>query len=130
MVTLNRRIVVTILPKRGDGIERLCESVGIVAGRDTDRTVTQVFRALIAKCNEERGIGASELSLFSGVKRVTVIHHLGRLEQAGIVMKEQHRYYLRHARMEEMVKEMQTDMLRMMGDIRRLAKEIDGNTNR
>ncbi|MFH1470619.1 MAG: winged helix-turn-helix domain-containing protein, partial [Candidatus Micrarchaeota archaeon] len=75
---------------RGDPVETICEAMGVVSGRDTDRTVIQVFRTVVRHSRED-GIGGSELSELSGLNRITCLHHLKRLEEAGLIERENRR---------------------------------------
>ena len=110
--------------KSGDPIEALCEAAGIVAGRDTDRTVVQVFRAVV-KYSRDDGIGGSELSELSGVNRITCLHHLKRLEEAGIIGRENRRYHLRHESLQLTMHDLRKQALTMFEELERMAGEID-----
>jgi DNA-binding MarR family transcriptional regulator len=113
--------------KSGDPIEILCEATGIVSGRDTDRTVVQVFRTVVRYSREE-GIGGSELSELSGVNRITCIHHLKRLEEAGIIERENRRYHLRHESLRLTMHDIREQALSMFAELERMAGEIDEET--
>ncbi len=110
--------------KDGDLVEQLCESVGIVSGRDTDKTVIQVFRTMI-RHSGEGGIGGSALSELSGVNRITCIHHLKRLEEAGMVEKENRRYHLRRENLRRTMAELRREALSLFDMLDRMAEEID-----
>ncbi len=108
----------------GDIVEQLCEAVGVVSGRDTDRTVIQVFRTMIENCGDD-GIGGSELSELSGVNRITCLHHLKRLEEAGIVGKEDGKYHLKCTSLKKTMRELRREALSTFDAIEELAEEID-----
>ncbi len=112
------------VPGKGDPIEALCEAAGIVSGRDTDRTVVQVFRTVV-KYSRSDGIGGSELSELSGVNRITCLHHLKRLEEAGIVERENRRYHLRNENLQMTMHELRKQALTMFEDLEKMAAEID-----
>ena len=113
-----------ISSKDGDNVEKLCEAVGIVSGRDTDRTVIQVFRTMLVH-SDEKGIGGSKLSELSGVNRITCLHHLKRLEQAGIIEGEKGRYHLRQENLKKTMKELRREALSLFDMIEEMAQEID-----
>jgi DNA-binding MarR family transcriptional regulator len=113
-----------ISSKDGDTVEQLCEAVGIVSGRDKDKTVIQVFRTMI-RHSGDNGIGGSELSELSGVNRITCLHHLKRLEEAGLVEGEKGRYHLKQENLKKTMKEIRKEALMLFDTIERMAQEID-----
>lgn len=108
----------------GDSVEKFCEAVGVVSGRDKDKTVIQVFRTMVKHSGEE-GIGGSELSKLSGVNRITCLHHLKRLQEAGIVESERGRYHLKHENLKRTMKELRREALSLFDMIEEMAQEID-----
>ena len=113
-----------ISSSNGDTVERLCEAVGVVSGRDRDKTVIQVFRTMI-RHSGDKGIGGSELSELSGVNRITCLHHLKRLEEAGLVESEKGRYHLRQENLKKTMKELRRETLSLFDMIEEMAQEID-----
>jgi DNA-binding IclR family transcriptional regulator len=113
-----------ISSSNGDTVERLCEAVGVVSGRDRDKTVIQVFRTMI-RHSGDKGIGGSELSELSGVNRITCLHHLKRLEEAGLVEGEKGRYHLRQENLRKTMKELRRETLSLFDMIEEMAREID-----
>ncbi|MFH1448236.1 MAG: winged helix-turn-helix transcriptional regulator [Candidatus Micrarchaeota archaeon] len=113
-----------ISSQEGDVIERLCESVGVVSGRDRDKTVILVFRTMLKNCKED-GVGGSELSELSGVNRITCLHHLKRLEEAGLVENEHGRYHLKCANLKRTMRELRKEALSTFDIIDEMAGEID-----
>ncbi|MFH1285338.1 MAG: helix-turn-helix domain-containing protein [Candidatus Micrarchaeota archaeon] len=113
--------------READEVEELCRMLNLVSGRDTDKTVVEVFRNFLREFAEEkeRGVGSSELARVSGINRITCIHHLVRLERAGVVVKEGTRYYLRGENVEDVVEEMRTEVESMFREFEEMAKQID-----
>ena len=107
-----------------DGFERLCRSLRILNTRDMDGTVTVVFRSILVSARE-RPIGSSELAKTTRLNRVTIIHHLQRLERLGVLEHERHKYRLRVSGLSEMVERMQTEMLESLSEARSMAVELD-----
>lgn len=81
-------------------LAELCKMMRIMSDRDTDGTLPQVLKVLMV---ESRGkpVGGSELSRASGINRITIIHHLKRLEGAGLVRRQEGKYILRVSSAEE-----------------------------
>ncbi len=109
---------------QGDEFERLCRSLRILNTRDMDGTVTVVFRSILIS-SRERPIGSSELAKTTRLNRVTVIHHLQRLERMGVLEHERHKYRLRVSGLSEMVERMQEEMLESLSEAKGMAAELD-----
>lgn len=124
------RVAIVIRPSRmggrggGDIVVRFCQVLRIVEERDVDGTVVRVVRTILRE-GRDRPVGGTELAEASGLKRVTVIHHLRRLEELGLVQREAHKYRLRPACLEEMMDAMRLETLAMLEEAYVLAKEVD-----
>ena len=106
---MERRIVIKIEGNVGsDELERLLRFAGIVSERDVDNTVVEIMRSLVAASRERdfEGIRSGELAKKSGLNRITCIHHLQRLEKAGLVEKENEHYELRLKSFSDLMTEM------------------------
>ncbi len=107
-----------------DEIIQLCRMMRIMSERDTEATVAEVMRALLKQA-PEKPMGSTEVSRITRLNRITCIHHLKRLEVAGVVQREGVKYRLRSANAEELVNEMRRDTLRMFAEMNTLARDID-----
>jgi len=107
-----------------DEFEQLCRHMRLMSGRDVDRTVARVFRVMVARGRME-SIGGTELAEISRLNRITCLHHLGRLEAAGVVEREGRRYRLSEGSVEGIVEAMRAQTLRMFEEIEELARSID-----
>ena len=109
---------------QGDEFERLCRSLRILNTRDMDGTVTVVFRSILIS-SRERPIGSSELAKTTRLNRVTVIHHLQRLERLGVLEHELHKYRLRVSGLQQAVAQMREEMMRSVQEAETLALDLD-----
>ncbi|GEM_PF-1003063 len=107
-----------------DIVVRFCQSLRIVEERDTDGTVVRVVRTILQE-GRDKPVGGTELAEASGLKRVTVLHHLRRLEDLGLVERHAHRYMLRPSSLEVLMEGMRRDTLAMLAEAEEMAKEID-----
>lgn len=103
----------------------LCKMMRIMSERDTDATLAQVLKTMMVSARD-RPVGGSELSQISGLNRITVIHHLRRLEGAGFVRRSEGKYLLRVQSAEEMLLEFRKEMDQAFAEMDELAREIDG----
>jgi len=116
--------LVLVPQDRQDEVGQLCHSLQIVSRRDLDGTVTTVIRAMLTSACDEP-VGSSELASKLRINRVTVIHHLQRLERAGIVQKRERKYMLAPQGFGEFVKKMHEETEQMFEQAQMLAQKID-----
>ncbi len=101
----------------------LCRLLRIASERDTEGTVVQVVRILVEKGREP--VGSSDLSKETGLNRITVLHHLKRLAEAGVVEKRESQYMFAYDNFEDMVQMMREETVRMFAEMEQIAKKID-----
>ena len=109
---------------RGDVVVRFCQVLRIVEERDVDGTVVRVVRTILRE-GRDGPVGGTELAEASGLKRVTVLHHLRRLEELGLVQRSGHKYALAPSSLEDMMESMRQETLAMLAECKGLAREID-----
>lgn len=122
---------IAIIVRRGerkpDGDERIvrfCQSLRIVEERDVDGTVIRVVKTVLSEARDGP-VGGTELAQVSGLKRVTVLHHLRRLEDLGLVQRTDHKYMLRPSCLGDMMEQMRRDTLSMLAETEEIARGID-----
>lgn len=124
----DRVVKVQVIERRGEGADeelvKLCKYMRIMSDRDTDATVTQVLKTMMI-AGRDKPVGGSELAKMSGLNRITVLHHLKRLESAGVVKKEETKYIMQPKNAEEMLLEFRSEMDKMFSEMDDLAREID-----
>ncbi len=124
----NRQKAILIRRKSSEGIDNelsaLCKMMRIMSERDTDCTLPQVLKVMMV---EGRGkpVGGSELSRVSGLNRITVIHHLKRLEGAGFVRRQEGKYMMRVQTAEDMLMEFRKEMEKSFAEMDEVARQID-----
>ncbi|HLC86317.1 MAG TPA: winged helix-turn-helix domain-containing protein [Candidatus Nanoarchaeia archaeon] len=101
-------------------------SLGLFNERDKEKSCFRVFIALIKASRARReGLTSDEIALRSNISRATVIHHLNRLIESGLVIPHNTKYLLRSDNLEDLVDEIKKDMLRALEDIKSMAEDID-----
>ncbi|VVC01901.1 Uncharacterised protein [uncultured archaeon] len=121
-----------LIVRKGGGAEeqelvelaKLCRMMKLMSERDTDATLAQVLKTMLEH-SRSQPVGGSELSKMSGLNRITVIHHMKRLESAGFVRRQETKYVLRVQSAEEMLLEFRKEMEREFEQMDELAREID-----
>ena len=102
----------------------LCRKMRLMSERDTDATLPQVLRVMMVH-SRGQPVGGSELSELSGINRITIIHHMKRLEGAGFVRREEGKYILRVRSAEDMILEFRKEMERSFAEMDEMAREFD-----
>ena len=107
-----------------DELEAFCRHLRIVSTRDMDGTVTVVFRSMLVE-GRVQPVGSSELAKTTHLNRVTIIHHLQRLEQMGLVEHTERKYRLRVSGLQQAVAQMREEMMRSFEEAEALALDLD-----
>jgi DNA-binding transcriptional ArsR family regulator len=116
-------------PKRKDQRELIrwfCMAFGLESSTDKGIGIEEeLLRELAEATYSDKGLSSSKIKLREGVARSTVIYHLNRLMEAGLVTRRGRRYYLRSADMYRSIEEIEYDLTREMKRMLDFAKEFD-----
>lgn len=107
-------------------LQWLGTSLGLFNLRDKDSSCFRVFVELIKAAKLSHPPTSDELAYRTGLTRGTVIHHLNKLMESGIVVHSRNAYTLRVDNLKELVDEVERDVLRAMKELRAVAEEVDG----
>ncbi len=132
LIYMGERFEITIkFVKRPEGkdfedmIEWLCQSLGLVKGRDMEKTSAKIMLCFLKKAMEKDIVTAEEIAEELKIARSTVIHHMKKYEKAGMIVKIGSKYELRERNLEETIKEMEKDVIREFEKLKKIAKKID-----
>lgn len=100
-------------------------SLGLFNLRDKDKSCFRVFIELLKAAKHDKPLTSDEIAYKLGLSRGTVIHHINKLIESGIVIHQNNRYMLRVNNLEVLVDEIKKDAERAFDDLKRVAKEID-----
>ncbi len=107
-------------------------SLGLFNLRDKDKSCFRIFIELIknARTNDDP-VSSDQIAYRLNLTRGTVIHHVNKLINAGIVEKEGNKgYNLRTNNLSELIEELQKDMTRNFEDLKKVADGIDRKLKR
>ncbi|MFA6213793.1 MAG: helix-turn-helix domain-containing protein [Candidatus Micrarchaeia archaeon] len=128
LVNMADRQKTEMVAKRGEGPEeelvQLCRKMRLMSERDTDATLPLVLRVMMVH-SRGQPVGGSQLSELSGINRITIIHHMKRLEGAGLVRREEGKYILRVRSAEDMILEFRKEMERNFAEMDEMARDFD-----
>lgn len=108
-----------------DELQWFSHSLGLFNLRDREKSTFRIFIELLKAVKTNTSLTSDEIAERSNLTRATVVHHLAKLIEQGIVTAHKRRYYLRDASLQELVKELRKDMDRMFEDLEEQAKLID-----
>lgn len=106
-------------------LQWLGNSLGLFNLRDKDKSCFRIFIELLKSAKTGQKLSSDEIAERIGITRGTIIHHLNKLMDAGIVLHVGTRYVLRVENLEELIHELQRDVHRTILDLREVAEEID-----
>ena len=101
------------------------DSLGLFNLRDRDKSCFRIFIELLKGARHERPLSSDELAFHLGLTRGTVVHHLNKLRESGIVEIAPGGYILRVNNLTELIEEIEKDVSRTISNLRRIAKDID-----
>ena len=108
-----------------DELKWLGHSLGLFSERDKDSSLYRLFVELLKNCRGNRPVTSDELARRLDLTRGTVVHHLNKLLESGIVVEGKNRYALRVANLEVLIDELRKDVQRTMDDLKEIARQID-----
>ncbi len=100
-------------------------SLGLFNHRDKDSSCFRVFITLVKRAKQNTPITSDDVAERLRLSRGTVVHHLNKLMESGIVVKERNGYLLRESNLQDMINDLQRDMEGVFSQLKNVAKEID-----
>lgn len=109
-----------------DELRWLGNSLGLFGLRDRDSSCFRVFITLLRKTRRNEAVSSDEIAERLKLTRGTVVHHLTKLMNSGLVVREKKGYLLRENTLEGVIKDMRREMEGVLDVLKEVAKEIDG----
>ncbi len=106
-------------------LQWLGSSLGLFNLRDKDKSCFRVFIELVKSAKRGIPLSSDELAYRLGLSRGTVIHHINKLIDSGIVVQANRGYILRVGTLRELIDEVEKDLSRTCDDLKKMAEEID-----
>ena len=116
------------MPAQGNINEELQwfgNSLGLFNLRDKNKSCFRIFIELLKSARRNQPISSDEIASRTSLSRGTVIHHINRLMDSGIVVYERNAYILRVANLRELIDEVEKDIFRACADLKKVAEDID-----
>ena len=108
-----------------DELKWLGSSLGLFGLRDKNSSCFRIFITLLKKTKHNEALSSDEIAERLKRTRGTVVHHLTRLMESGLAVREKKGYLLRENTLEGMIKDMKREMASAFEELEDAAKEID-----
>ena len=130
MAYIRQRITIVNIRKPSEHnvnqeLQWLGSSLGLFNLRDKDKSCFRVFIELLKSAKAKQELTSDELSAKLSLTRGTIIHHINRLMDSGIVVHERKKYLLRVDNLRDLVDEIKKDIERTCLDLKDVAEDID-----
>lgn len=116
-----------------DGINALLlvlgHNLGLFSMRDKDKSCYRIFIILVRALKTRSELTSDEIASQTGLSRGTVIHHVNRLMDAGIVTNYKNKYFLNVDDLASLVEQLRDGVNSMFDDFSKVAKRIDEKLN-
>lgn len=100
-------------------------SLGLFNLRDKDKSCFRIFIELLKSAKKNQPLTSDHIADKLGLSRGTVIHHINRLIESGIIVHQKNQYLLRVDNLETLVDEIRKDLTRTIDDLKKVAEDID-----
>ena len=130
MVFIRQRITIVNIRKPAEHnvnqeLQWFGSSLGLFNLRDRDKSTFRVFIELLRSAKTDAPLTSDELAAKLSLSRGTIVHHINKLMESGLVIHEGNRYTLRVDNLKALIEEVEKDIKRACDDLKEVAKEID-----
>ena len=114
-------------PKKqvNEELQWLGDSLGLFNLRDKDKSCFRIFLEIIKSAKQGKPLTSDELADKLNLSRGTVIHHINRMIESGIIIHQDNGYMLRVDNLTQLVQEIRKDIDRTIDDMSEIAEDID-----
>lgn len=113
------------VPDLNEELQWFASSLGLFNLRDKDNSQFRIFIELLKATKRGNALSSDELAHNLNLSRGTVMHHINKLMNSGIVISEGRKYLLRVDSLKDLVDEIEADLKRTCDDLKRIATSID-----
>jgi predicted transcriptional regulator len=112
-------------PSLNAQLQWLGTSLGLFNLRDREKSCFRIFIELLKSTKRNRSVTSDELAEKLGLSRGTVMHHIHKLMDTGLVIYENRGYMLRVNSLPALIDELEEDLVRTCKTLRKVAMDID-----
>ncbi|MFC1697078.1 ArsR family transcriptional regulator [Nanoarchaeota archaeon] len=100
-------------------------SLGLFNLRDKEKSCFRIFIELVKAAKLNQPLSSDEMAEKLGITRGTVVHHLNKLMDSGLVISRGNRYMLRVDNLKELVDILESDVKKTLSSLRDIAEDVD-----
>ena len=100
-------------------------SLGLFGLRDKDKSCFRIFITLVKGLKNKKALSSDEIAAISNLSRGTVVFHLNKLMDSGIVTYRDKRYFLNVSNLQELVGILKRNTIATFDNLKGAAEEID-----
>ena len=112
-------------PNINEALQWLGSSLGLFSLRDKDSSCFRIFIELLKATKLGQELSSDELAHRASLSRGTVVFHLNKMIGAGIVVSGEDGYALRSASVEEIIRLVEEDTVKLFSQLKNVGKSID-----
>jgi biotin operon repressor len=106
-------------------LQWLGAALGLFGQRDKDSSCFRIFITFVNSANDKQTLSSDEIANRCKLSRGTVVHHINRLRDAGLVIPGPHGYRLSAQNIHASLNKMEEELNQMMRLMQAVAKDID-----
>ncbi len=106
-------------------LQWLAESLGMSGLRDKSKSCFRIFIELLITTRIQKPVSSDELAFKLNLTRGTVVHHLNKLIDSGIVVSQKNKYLLRTTSLKKLIQTLKQDTEEFFKYLEPLAEEMD-----
>jgi len=111
--------------ERDEELQWISNSLGLFdSNRDKERSCYRIFVELI---KEKKSLKSDEIALNSRLSRGTVVFHLNKLIDSGLVINEDNKYKLKEKKLSFLIKKIRKDLYEYLKEIEEITKDFEKN---
>jgi predicted transcriptional regulator len=132
---ISQRITIISIRKPADHtlnqqLQWIGSSLGLFNLRDKNKSCFRVFIELLKHTKQKKALNSDQLADELHLSRGTVIHHLNKLMESGLVIHQGNQYILRVDNLSDLMEELEKDVYRTLQDLKEAASSVDARLNR
>ena len=106
-------------------LQWLGTSLGLFSTRDKDKSCFRIFIELLKSAKQGDALSSDDIADKLDLTRGTIIHHINKLMDSGLVVQDKRKYMLRVERLSNLIEEVEKDLERTTKNLKQVAHDID-----
>lgn len=107
-------------------LQGFSETLGLFfSERDREKSCFRIFVEIIKAEKERDRLSSDEIANRANLSRATVIHHIMKLENTGLISSKRNRYFLAESSFESIIDVMEKDIYKIVNRLRKTARKLD-----